>query len=40
MNSEELLPQTVLSKASIRGKEYAWQKDDVKGQSWQPGNKI
>ena len=30
MNSEELLPQTVLSKASIRGKEYAWQKDDVK----------
>ena len=30
MNSEELLPQTVLSKASLRGKEYAWRKDDVK----------
>lgn len=29
MNSEELLPQTVLSKASLRGKEYAWRKDDV-----------
>lgn len=29
MNPEELLPQTVLSKASLRGKEYAWRKDDV-----------
>lgn len=29
MESEELLPQSVLSKASLRGKEYAWQKNDV-----------
>ncbi len=30
MESEEMLPKAVLSKASLRGKEYAWRKDDVK----------